>query len=946
MQTRSLLPAGQAVVPAIPRAQPKRAVRWIQRLFFRDQPALAVAVPLAIIVALVIVDLVPSGVRGELDEFTKDHELGVSLGEHLIVAILVAATAYYLLFGLKLQRALKKYRQLSKTPDELVEWSEGRPAVVRLRRAELLADGIARSFKPAVAVVQGRTGTGRTSFIVALVKELAEKKLIPVPIRARRDGSLDIEKDAKKEFTKRIDRSVSSDAQADAIWRRARSSRSVVVLVDGLDDEVVDKLSDDGGLRLRRELESLSEQQIRVVLATTKRLPLAEMVTVREDLDLFTRDEAEEYVTNCIGRASEGAAKSEEAIAAIRRLRDPVDETLVAPFYLELVASLQASLGDLPPNRDLWRAKLLGIYLDAMQQGMVIPPRRQHADADRQELAAHGRAALRAATGVAGTLKLADSELSVDSAGLDRADVKQATEFGLLWQGAERVGFTADDLGAYMVGRFLVEPKPLLEAVEQIATRESERGRRDRFGVMALIFWALNHSADVRTNVFEQLLGRIDEHGWTRPAIIAAAVRIATTCEISRHAETLHRCAERCIDEVERIGESDRRAWYRIELIKLVRALAEWRDPRAHAVLWRLATNRNIDLEWPAAKALAMASDRPAETLHEEVSRKLERAHRSVERLSRHDDVLGNEIASLAWILPVWRADAEEQFVRVKALCLDARMSPLRGEMSLAQGLKHAIVNNRCADENLTDITDLLFRREPDRDPFVRFWHARIVLLQALLAHVRLHDRTSSIDVDELDQRIRSLQRLERHPLVLRAIKLVREGLKASARPPDEGSLTRYMWVHERDAVRWVEQGRDEVAQLAADTVLLSNMSYQLRRTDAGNADRTATLSELPPCIRKCSHRKNIANGGCTCKFRLCETPKTPALDRRAPFAESFCREQIRVAAQKGPPLWATRGTFRSRHLLEDFWSQQAAIAGGNGREPESRRADWWPHLR
>jgi hypothetical protein len=894
-----------------------------------------------------VADWAPATLHSKLDKLAKTHDVGVALGEHVLVAVLVAAVAYYLLFGLKLSRALRAYRRLSENPDESVEWSDAKPLLVRRRRAELFAYGLSRSAKPTIAVVEGRTGAGRTSFLVLLVEELAKKKLIPVPVFAKRDGTFDVEKAAKETFTARIDRKVSSDQQADAIWRRARASGAVVILVDGIDDEIVEKLSADGGSRFRRALSALGDQRITVVLATTRKLPLDEMADLTEDLDLFTREEAQDYVTEYMADTPEEVAKAQEARDAIGRLHDPVDESLVAPFYLDLIASFMEPLGVLPANRDLWRRAVLAKYFDGLDRG-VVGSRNRSPYPDRDELALRGAAAKEVAIRVATVLKIESGELTTSYGALperDRDALKLAGDLSLLWIGAERVGFNADDLGAYVIGRTHKTPTRLLQAMATIAGRERDKGHRrhDRYVIMALIFWHLERDPGTRAAAFNRLLSDMYQKEWTRPAVVAAAIRIATTCNLYDDAQTLHVCAQRCIDVAQGIRESEPRSWYRQELMKLVRALADWPDAKAHALLWRLATARDIDVEWPAAKALTLADNRPTDTLRRTFDETLEKAsRRSCEELSRDEDEIGNDIASLAWILPALREAAEAEFTRVRDICLDTDMSPLRGEMSLAQGLKLAVVNGRSAEQNMRDIVRLLFEDGDDGKPTLRFWHARLILVQATVAYAWLNNRDDVFRAEDLDQRLKLLQKREGHPLVLRAIRLARRGLKAiPSSATDQTAITRYIWTHERAAVKWVQQGREAVARLAADTVLLSNMTYELRRTDGDAAEKVIALDGLPMCIRKCSHRQNIARGGCTCAYKLCVESKKPVTDERAPFSESFCREQMRLVSEKGPPQWVKRGSLRSRRLLEDFWDQQATFAGRYA-PVESSAFRWW----
>ncbi|HTR88820.1 MAG TPA: hypothetical protein VMG62_01765 [Solirubrobacteraceae bacterium] len=915
-------------------------------MYYRHQPAAFAAIPAIVVVVLIVCDYISWSGGRSIDSWTKEHELGSNLIEHVLVAVLVAAVAYYLVLGLRRQQVLRRYRELCDAhPEQLVEWSEGKPPVVRRVRAELLAEGIARSDEPAVAVVEGRAGTGRTSFLVALVRELAEKELIPVPVWAKRDGTFHVETLAAKAFCDRIDRHVSSRSQAETIWRRARASRDVVILVDGLDEEVVEAFMKDEE-RFEKAIAALGEHRIAIVLFTTRKLPFKDVVTLREDLDLFTREEAREYVEEYVNRRLEQTTKANEATVALERLHDRVDDSLVAPFYLELIAGLREPLGEMPENRDRWRASVLERYLDGLANGTVVP-RNSSAEDDTEDLLSRGRAARKVAEAVAKRLRIEEGHPTIARAELrakDRRALQDAVDFSLLWQGREQVGFAADDLGAFVIAGARKDPASLLEGVRHLAARTSERQRRDRYTIMALIFWHLRHDQPARQETFDRLLGDLETFRWTRPAVVAAVVRIASTCDLAGYSRRIALCVERCIAAAQDRWPADP-AWYQTELISLVRALADWRDRRAHELLWSMATAHHIDAEWPAAVALATAPDRPETTLREAIREKLDAARsRSPREMSRHDDQLGKEIASLAWILPTLRENAEEQFERVKRLCLEGGMSPLRGEMSLAQGLKLAIVNRRSVERNIEDVRELLFAGDSESGPPVRFWHARLVLVQATLAHAWPHGDTGANGaVAELDRELRAFRGREPHPLVRHGVDLAREGLRALASSPRaRHALGRYMWTHERDAVRWVEQGKGELARLAADTVLLSNMTYELRRRDEGRADHAVANEDLPPCIRRCSSRRRIVAGDCYCAHGLCRPSQEPVIDMRARFSESFCREQVRLASQKGPPPWMARQLFGGRQLVR-FWEHQAAIAAGNRHEDGAGRSRWWP---
>jgi hypothetical protein len=166
---------------------------------------------------------------------------------------------------------------------------------------------------------------------------------------------------------------------------------------------------------------------------------------------------------------------------------------------------------------------------------------------------------------------------------------------------------------------------------------------------------------------------------------------------------------------------------------------------------------------------------------------------------------------------------------------------------------------------------------------------------------------------------------------VKEGIELALNGLLDLTHPANGTPSTRsnyeYMWSHERDAVRWVELGKDKLAQFAADVVLLSNMTYRLREHSVARANEAAVSDELPLCIQKSSLRERIdhhCNGECALK--LCQSELGQAvLNARAPFSAGFCRDQARLVGQNGAPRW-TRISYRRKSHLKTFWDDQANL--------------------
>ena len=86
--------------------------------------------------------------------------------------------------------------------------------------------------------------------------------------------------------------------------------------------------------------------------------------------------------------------------------------------------------------------------------------------------------------------------------------------------------------------------------------------------------------------------------------------------------------------------------------MKVTRALADWQAAEAYALLWELATSGKSRWRWPAAKALATATENPAKILHDRIDQTLVEAEASTKvtkggqhSLSEWGDPVGNTLA-------------------------------------------------------------------------------------------------------------------------------------------------------------------------------------------------------------------------------------------------------------------------------------------------------------
>ncbi len=959
------------------------AVATVRRWLLLHRPEWAFGVGVGLFLVLVALDFIPGSedLFGSLDE---QHPVAVGLGEHAVAAIVIGCVGYWWLFGYKRQKALKSYRRkLLDSDQKLVDWYVPKPYPVansrldgtagrtssrrrdrfprprasresaaaelprlRERTCERLGEEIIHSRSPAVAIVKGRAGTGRSSFILELVDYLANKGLVPIPLLARHGGKFDLEQQARERFFRNIESTASADDQ-DAIWHFARQTRGIVVLVDGLDKELFEELEDDEEKRASA-ITDLQGSQIHLVLATTLDLDLEFNVEsnlgidqipslLREDLDRFTYDEAGEYLDGELG------SLSGDACAALGEPAVRDDETLVDPFYLDLLVCLtqakllkELNLAGRRTQSDKWRQLILERYLRAVREDQLADAYEKRLRFGDKSPSKRGLQAYRAAQTVAARLDV-EQDLTVEKAKLKDVDADallDAKQLNLIRVGPQRVSFSSDELGAYIYAELHGDPRKLLEIVAHVAEGEVGSLRHQRFGLIALTFWLLEHPAE-RSDTFDELLKVLENSGNARPRLAAAALRILNACpDLACNQESKGRVVELVHTSVAHLAapqSGQRRDPDPNGPVRLVRALSNWSDPDRHVLLWRLARSRNLEVVWPAIKALAGFRAAAAEqwsALDERFNAILDEADGEKPRsLSEESSELGNDLASLAWLLPALRSDdrcahdpIEEQWLRLKEICRREGLSPLRGEMALAQGLKLAALMKRRVDYE--EIEELLVK-EP-----LRFWHARLVLVHAVVAHAWRDE----------GHRQRCLQLLcelhenEAHELTARAIALGIEGLKTadSKDPVDEAQLYEYLWSHEHDAVTWVEQRKWKVSQLAADVVLLSNMTYELWKKDEETAEQWACDKPIPSCIADSSRRMCIIDpewpdDPCGCP--LCTAGSPAVLGTWARFTEAFCRDQARLVALQGPPAWVRRNGAGERGCareLKRYWRYEA----------------------
>jgi hypothetical protein len=211
----------------------------------------------------------------------------------------------------------------------------------------VLADLQDRQAPPRVLV--GGIGTGKTAVLVRLTELLAEKNLIPVPVRLR-DAStfLDFEELARDRFLSEVNPALDSSEEGETIWRRLRKDRKIVVLADGLDDALIGTSAEpERDNIIRTAIRRAHLQQLPLVIASRPHDLLGGAEAATLILGPLSYQAALAYV------ALGGTSEQERRLAWIVETADVVE----APTYLAITRELRL-IGLLEPTSALHQGKV------------------------------------------------------------------------------------------------------------------------------------------------------------------------------------------------------------------------------------------------------------------------------------------------------------------------------------------------------------------------------------------------------------------------------------------------------------------------------------------------------------------------------------------------------------------------------------------------------------
>jgi hypothetical protein len=904
----------------------RRGVRPLRQLASRASRWLAAAIAasiLALAVLVVAIDLPAFSIAGNMSE---------GLLGNLITAVVLGALAYLWFSFWTGHRATRNLIKIARSsPELLFTYAPDIGSAEHVFGRDQLITDVAVSLRQPDGVgpqiVAGHSGTGKTTFLLALANHLAaEYSVLPI-VLSLRDSDNDLESAdfsdlAIKRFGELIDRYTKTEGDAEKLWRWMRTKRKIVVLADDLDRNPAAS-ANLYKTRIRLALDAARRRDLPLVLTSR---PAGLPPDLREPvIDLNAQpldDEAPEgevrpstaYVLRRAGRPDDDAH-------ARRRVEKNVEagKLLDNAYYLTLLARvLRAGLLEDPPTGDKYAARL-----DLL-------------NAERRRLCGGGALPVEEREGREGALEevedLAAAWLAPGKSGFEDGwvdAVRHGERFGLLsLDEGGNPQFEHEVLHAYHASWAIVRGD--LSWVTALAKRPSSPRVQ-----LALVLASANKKVDdrFRHRAVEKLLD--DSGASTADQKLLRAVGAAEIARAGRFSGCDREIVESCTEARPAAGSVAKRA--------ALEQLARLEGRAAIEALWVYAEDDDYQTRWKAVRWLVKRCSIDADAAESEgmrhprgpaaydildptIEEELSAAARLVAKGKRSDDWEPPipRLKKLAWMLPALRTRAEgESRARI-----DAHLRTLieleAGGITLQRGLEASLAQGFKIDARLNPKAPL----DPDAKEMLGqavFWYSQLNLVHALALRMA-HDKGSDADsVKEVVAAIgNGLFGLELHPMLSSAAKLCGKGLQGPAGTERLRRLERFVWEDEGVVVSGRPAGLDpQAAQLVGEITVLLNLN---ETGDAGQREKFGEASTLPHCLGR-SRRRRELQIGCPrdCRFGYC--PFQPARDRISAHREisrAFCGDQRLRAGW----LAASRSSSgASRSGLRDFWAWLEAQA-------------------
>ena len=810
-----------------------------------------------------------------------------------------------------------------------------------------------------IPLVQGPAGSGKTTFMRSLTGALADHGAVPIPIPLRGlSPPFDLRELARMTFHRRIEAWVSTDGEADRLWRQLYRGGHIVVLADALDEAVDDHPLTDL-LRPDEPHRAAGRGRLAVVVASRPR-----HAVTKEEFSPFPLEPLElDWMVDELSDTT----NDEPARARARGLLVALDAGRT-PFYYEIARELLRGDGrpDLSGSTDQVRRRCLDAY---------VSNERGRPSALVEQLAEHmltgGRNTI--------TTTAARKVLNVPPELVDR-ELSALRSRGIVRVGTaanqETISFGHPIFAAYLTSKRWGGPGGLERAVAALDEKEPSE---DLLAAVRLLCASL--SDDEHRGVLLRALTSQAEPDPSRCRADEGLQQSGSMRALGAAAHAAGSAGEALADEVikaiRRSGVLDERA-IRADppsAVVLIDGLADLArshqevlmSDAAYACLWEIISKgipyavswriveavvadpargmRAIegqvrdDLSTLAERLNHMPDKSPGITLEEDAIRRA-----PAEELIPRMETVAKFIPGVVCGLPADTSDADR--VRAHDLLFDlVRMvRTMRGkvvgagvEASLAQGFRLAAGRSTGASSAVLDAT-------VDGEPLVEselagsFWYARLNVVHAVLWRAIRIGQEKDPDVAARRRRreiVRTLLRASRdpHPFVRSSARLALRGV-ATARI-SQTRATAFVWGDE--AAMAQHSGAElhpRAARLLGRVLLVLNMNEQ-RWPNAGGESRRRTTTGLvaesaavPACVARADDAHRLASGepaACRragglrpCPYPPGQTGARPGAAYR-PLSAAFCERQA-VLERRWHRRLASLLTRRSN--LADAWAE------------------------
>ena len=858
----------------------------------------------------------------QAENFCDGHSVGCGLTTGFISTALILLVGYFFLFTWTLRAARSSYVRVARESPERFFVAPPRLRADPAARGSLTAAVASESAfarRGAPILVVGEAGSGKTTFLLALMRHLAHEGAVPVLVPLRGVSTpLDLRSLAQREFTRNVDPVVRTEGDAQRIWRRLSAEGSIVVLADGLDEVTPGATKNERDYLIRSALAAARNDRLSVVVTSRPEAVPAGAPVSQFELGDLDKEEALRYLRESAYVPGEDRELLEQVVTAGRMTR--------TPYYLNIVSSLYRAgcLRSDAGSGDALLVALLDDWTELVQDEHFFEE--VELEGSRRRTIVENLGSVAYAMTLDALLDCSGSRLNELLRDADNRIPRSSADVSMVIEGAARLDLvqafsTGDDTAvrfnhaisqAYLTSRFL-------DAVPDAWQRLVERASSPEMSKALLMWCARDGDRRKGQAVCEALVRRAGTFTDDRAlGLVVTAAEIASSIGLPGFREIAQ--------DVEETAWAQATPRSKVAAVKRLEGRSdEW----VYARLYEATRDSNYRVRWSAAGAIIAGGPDAWQALGSTFAELLSDA----ESLSPNEwgEERRHDLSVLGWILPaLWGRVEDDKLDRdvERLAALVGRGMPLGTEASLAQGFKlGALVNPAAARSAIArDLVDQC-----------KFWYSRIVLLHAItIAAVsdpgQRDEALALVRVKEKDEK--------QHPFVRAAASLCG---KAIRHPRD---WERYIWEDESTVIgRSGSMVRSETAALVADIVLLLNVTEQgdvrKQRKEQGDVrekrkEDTYRRNDLPHCLSTSKERRELFDGcHASCTFHLCPYPSTAErwLGRGA-FSQAFCRHQIDTltglsriqASRRRKP--AGRWSHSGRAALVRFWAEMERRAG------------------